>query len=74
MQELTNEPLPEIWLGLWEMMSGEVVAENSKTRLQKWLEEMYFDGGRKADLTGQDIARLGHIIQKLLCFEPSARA
>jgi hypothetical protein len=56
------------------MMSGEVVAENSKTRLQKWLEEMYFDGGRKADLTGQDIARLGHIIQKLLCFEPSARA
>ncbi|KAL4748172.1 hypothetical protein BDW72DRAFT_205823 [Aspergillus terricola var. indicus] len=72
--ELTNKPLPERWLGLWEAMSGEVAAEDSRIRLQEWLEEMYFDGQRKADLTGQGIVRLGHIIQKLLRFEPSARA
>lgn len=74
MQELTHEPLPERWLRLWETMSGDVAAEDPKTRLQEWLEKMYFDGERKADLTSQDIARLGHIIQKLLRFEPSARA
>lgn len=74
MQELTNEPLPERWQGLWETMSGEVTTESSKIRLQEWLEEMYFDGERNADLSGDDIIRLGHIIQKLLRFEPSARA
>ncbi|KAL4812261.1 kinase-like domain-containing protein [Aspergillus spinulosporus] len=74
MRELTNEPLPERWQEVWEAMSGEVPTEGSKIRLQEWLEEMYFDGERNADLTGDDILKLGHIIQKLLRFEPSARA
>ncbi|KAL4762382.1 serine protein kinase [Aspergillus foveolatus] len=74
MQELTDEPLPERWLGLWGTMSGDVASEDPKTRLQEWLEEMYFDGERKEDLTAQDIGRLGHIIQKLLRFDSSGRA
>lgn len=74
MRELTNEALPERWQKLWEAMSGEVTTEGSKIRLQEWLEEMYFDGERNADLTADDVVKLGHIIQKLLRFEPSARA
>ncbi|RDW61130.1 uncharacterized protein DSM5745_10628 [Aspergillus mulundensis] len=74
MQELTNEPLPERWQGLWETMSGDVTTEGSKIRLQEWLQEMYFDGERNTDLSGDDIVRLGNIIQKLLRLEPSARA
>lgn len=74
MLEMTSEALPERWLGLWEAMGGGVGAESSGPGLQEWLEDMYFDGERREDLTGEDIAKLGQIIQKLLRFEPSARA
>ena len=55
-------------------MGGGIVAESSGPGLQEWLEEMYFDGDRKEDLTKKDIVKLGQIIQKLLHFEPSDRA
>ena len=74
MLEVTSEALPERWLGLWEAMGGGVGAESSGPGLQEWLEDVYFDGERREDLTGEDIAKLGQIIRKLLRFEPSARA
>lgn len=74
MQEMTNETLPENWLDQWRMMSGDYSGDGAGPGLQDWLEEMYFDGERKADLTGDDIVQLGRIISKLLQFEPSARA
>lgn len=55
-------------------MESGIGAESSGPRLQEWLEDMYFDGERREDLTGEDIAMLGQIIGKLLRFEPSARA
>ena len=48
--------------------------ESSGPRLQEWLEEVYFDGEKKKDMTMEYIIKLGQIIQKLLRFEPSARA
>ncbi|EAU31292.1 conserved hypothetical protein [Aspergillus terreus NIH2624] len=74
MQEMTNETLPENWLDQWRKMSGDYSGDSAGPGLQDWLEEMYFDGERKADLTGDDIVQLGRIISKLLQFEPSARA
>ncbi|GKZ32254.1 hypothetical protein AbraIFM66950_001534 [Aspergillus brasiliensis] len=74
MQEITGEALPERWVPLWESMQGEDVNENRGPGLQDWLEEMYFDGERKEELTRDDIVRLGRIIRKLLRFEPAARA
>ena len=74
MLEVTSEALPERWLGLWEAMGGGVGAESLGPGLQEWLEDVYFDGERREDLTGEDIAKLGQIIRKLLRFEPSARA
>ena len=74
MQEMTSEAVPERWLVLWEAMDDGVGAGNSGPGLQEWLEDMYFDGERREDLAGEDIAKLGQIIRKLLRFEPSARA
>ncbi|PLB46017.1 kinase-like protein [Aspergillus steynii IBT 23096] len=74
MQEITNEMLPERWMGAWEAMRGGDTMEDSGPGLQEWLEKMYFDGERKADLAKEDIVKLGHIIQRLLRFEPSSRA
>ncbi|GKZ23005.1 hypothetical protein AbraIFM66951_001235 [Aspergillus brasiliensis] len=74
MQEITGEALPERWVPFWESMRGEDVNEDRGPGLQEWLEEMYFDGERREDLTRDDIARLGRIIRKLLRFEPAARA
>ena len=74
MQEMASDALPERWLGLREAMSDGVDTESPGPGLQEWLEEMYFDGERKEDLTREDIAKLGQIIRKLLRFEPSTRA
>lgn len=49
-------------------------SESPGPGLQEWLEDMYFDGERREDLTGEDIAMLGLVIRKLLRFEPSVRA
>lgn len=53
---------PERWLDLLEAMGGRVGAESLGPGLQEWLEDMYFDGERREDLTGEDIAKLGQII------------
>ena len=74
MQDMTNEPLPDRWLGLWKEIRAGVDTELPGPGLEKWLQEVYFDGERKQDLASEEIAQLGQIIRKLLRFEPSARA
>lgn len=76
MQEMASDNLPKRWQKKWDtMIKGDVLAaESSQPNLQEWLEEVYFDGRRTSDLTREDIMRLGKIIGRLLCFEPSARA
>ncbi|GKZ66815.1 hypothetical protein AnigIFM60653_003144 [Aspergillus niger] len=74
MQEITNEALPQRWVPLWESMRGDHATADNGPNLQEWLEEMYFDGERKEELTRDDIMELGRIIRELLRFEPAARA
>ncbi|CAK48152.1 hypothetical protein CBS115989_1948 [Aspergillus niger] len=74
MQEITNEALPERWVPLWESMPGDDATADNGPKLQEWLEETYFDGERKEELTRDDIVELGRIIRELLRFEPAARA
>lgn len=75
MQEITGEIIPGRWQNLWEAMDSGITADSEPgSGLQEWLEEMYFDGERRQDLTGEEITRLGSVILKLLRFEPSARA
>ncbi|PWY63810.1 kinase-like protein [Aspergillus eucalypticola CBS 122712] len=74
MQEITNGALPDRWVPLWKSMRGKDITGDRGPGLQEWLEEMYFDGERKEDLSKDDIVELGRIIRKLLQFEPGARA
>ncbi|PYI03357.1 kinase-like protein [Aspergillus sclerotiicarbonarius CBS 121057] len=74
MQQITNEALPERWQDIREKLPGGAIMESSGPGLQEWLEQVYFDGEQNADLTKEDIVKLGQIIQRLLRFEPSARA
>ena len=59
MHEIINETLPERWLDRWETMRGGAIMESSGPRLQEWLEEVYFDGEKKKDMTMEDIVKLG---------------
>jgi hypothetical protein len=76
MREMATDELPERWQDqLNTMNTGDVMAtETVGPNLQEWLEEVYFDGPLSPDLTREDIVRLGQIIERLLRFEPSARA
>lgn len=56
------------------MNAGTIATENTGLNLQEWLEEVYFDDQPSPDLTREDIVRLGHVVGRLLHFEPSARA
>lgn len=76
MREMASDDLPERWQGIWDTMNAgdDIKPQSSGPNLQEWLEEVYFAGPQSPDLTRGDIARLGQIIGRLLCFEPSARA
>lgn len=76
MRELVNDDLPDRWQKIWDTMNAgdSGITEKPGPNLQEWLEEVYFDGARRPDLTREDIAKLGQIIGRFLRFEPSARA
>ncbi|KAJ9362140.1 hypothetical protein DTO027B9_571 [Paecilomyces variotii] len=74
MREMASDALPERWRDAWKTMDDKAITEESGPSLKEWLEDMYFDGERKEDLTKEDIAKLAQIIGKLLRFEPSTRA
>lgn len=75
MRDMATDDLPERWQGKWNTMNaGTIATENTGLNLQEWLEEVYFDDQPSPDLTREDIVRLGHVVGRLLHFEPSARA
>ncbi|EDN07449.1 conserved hypothetical protein [Histoplasma mississippiense (nom. inval.)] len=57
MREMASDDLPERWQGIWDTMNaGDGRAtENTGPSLQKWLEEVYFEGLESPDLTREDI-------------------
>ncbi|KAL4802495.1 kinase-like domain-containing protein [Aspergillus unguis] len=73
MQGMASDRMSGRWMNQWKKMQGEPTEPSGHT-LEDWLEEMYFDGERKADLTKEDIAHLAQLIGKLLRFEPMQRA
>lgn len=76
MRGVASDDLPERWQATWEKMYAEddIAREGTGHNLQEWLEEVYFGGPQRPDLTREDIERLGQIVGRLLHFEPSARA
>ncbi|KAL3465109.1 serine protein kinase [Aspergillus heterothallicus] len=74
MREMASDDLPERWMKLANTMRESKQADLPGISLQEWLEEVYFDEAQTADLSRENVATLGRIIARLLCFEPSARA
>ena len=74
MLETVNDDLPDRWQKEWHAMGKTLSDSISASSLQEWLEEMYFDGERRDDLSREDIVRVGVLIGSLLLMEPSARA
>jgi serine/threonine-protein kinase SRPK3 len=74
MLETASDGLPERWHHKWRTMDSAWKGDRTENSLQEWLEETYFDGVRKADLTKEDIVKVGALVRRLLRFEPSTRA
>ena len=74
MLETVSDDLPDRWERDWHAMK-ETSSDNSPAcSLQDWLEEMYFDGERREDMSREDIMRVGVLIGSMLQMEPTARA
>lgn len=74
MLETVSDDLPDRWKRDWHAMQETLSENSSPCSLQDWLEEMYFDGERREDISREDILRVGELIGSMLRMEPSARA
>lgn len=74
MQEMASDALPEKWQNSERAMGGKTTTKIPNLALQEWLEELYFESKRHADLTKKDIVKLGKLVGKLLQFAPGNRA
>jgi serine/threonine-protein kinase SRPK3 len=74
MLETVNDDLLERWKSKWHAIKGTLSNNSSTCSLQDWLEEMYFDGERREDMSREDIVQVGVLIGSMLRMEPSTRA
>lgn len=74
MLETVSDDLPDRWKKDWHVMNRTSSDRSSTCSLQDWLEQMYFDGERREDMSREDILRVGLLIGSMLRMEPSARA
>jgi serine/threonine-protein kinase SRPK3 len=74
MLETALDELPQRWREKWQSMDSTWTGDKKENILQKWLEEVYFDGKRREDFTREDIVKVGALVHRLLRFEPSTRA
>jgi serine/threonine-protein kinase SRPK3 len=74
MLETALDELPQRWQEKWRNMDSTWTGDKKENILQKWLEEVYFDGKRREDFTREDIVKVGALVHRLLRFEPSTRA
>jgi serine/threonine-protein kinase SRPK3 len=74
MLETALDELPQRWREKWQNMDSTWTGDKKENILQKWLEEVYFDGKRREDFTREDIVKVGALVHRLLRFEPSTRA
>ncbi|KAK8208136.1 protein kinase [Phyllosticta capitalensis] len=72
---LAGEQLPHRWQQKWLALDrAKPPEEPSGYTLQTWLEEAYFDEEKEQDLSRRDIRKVGELVQRMLRFEPTARA
>jgi len=74
MLETVSDDLPDRWKMDWHAMEKTLNESDPTCSLQEWLEEMYFDGERRENMSRVDILHVGALIRSMLRMEPSARA
>lgn len=85
MKESATDQLPQRWTELVKRLgqssSGPEARDGEKNEeatdsqtLQQWLEEVYFNEDKKAELNREDVRKVGDLVGRLLYFEPSLRA
>jgi hypothetical protein len=78
MEEFATDRLPKRWIERAKRLTGpsegsnqaggeQDATEDTQQALQRWLEEVYFDNGKKeAELSLDDIREVGELIRKIL--------
>lgn len=77
MLDSASDESPSGWrerLQTMETMGNPSPDDEVPCTLREWLEEVYFDGNRRAELTKEDLIKVCSIVERLLRFEPSNRA
>ncbi|KAL2793418.1 hypothetical protein BJX66DRAFT_306132 [Aspergillus keveii] len=76
MREMATNNPPERWQEMADTIYkiDEAAEESPGPNLQEWLHDVYFGKPLSPELSREIIEKLGQIIARLLCFEPSARA
>ena len=74
MLETVSDDLPDRWKMDWHAMEKTLHDSDPTSSLQEWLEELYFDGERREDMSREDILRVGALIGSMLRMERSATA
>ncbi|KAG9516375.1 kinase-like protein, partial [Aureobasidium melanogenum] len=67
---------PEKWQPKWKAMPkwDQVYDEDPVYDLEQWLDQTYFDDGKRIDFTREDIKQVGRMIRGLLQWCPSDRS
>lgn len=65
-------PLPSRWAAKWGMIK-QTGPDEERFSLEEWLEEVYFDEGKAAQLTRKQVSCWAKIIRMLMRFEPAER-
>lgn len=71
---MTRNELPERWREAWRPMELLPLGNKPDHMLQDWLEELCFDKKKNADLTRDNMFKVGELVRRMLRFEPSERA
>jgi hypothetical protein len=76
MIQFFSDKLPDRWEEKWQGLRKKLSDEDDDTHrtLHEWLEEVYFDEDRHCELTKQDAAKIGELVERMLKFEPSSRS
>ncbi|KAG9255598.1 serine protein kinase [Emericellopsis atlantica] len=84
MEDFATDKLPKRWVERANRLKEESIdfvqagreeeGAVSTHTLQQWLEEIYFDQGKSAELSLEDVRKLAELVSKMLYFEPSSRA
>lgn len=79
MMGFATDSLPSRWRDKWQAMQKDLPDEDDEDKahsytFHEWLAEVYFDDGKHAEFTREDIVSVGKLIESMLKFEPSQRA